>query len=93
MAERLRAVSLAGFEARVVELSWYGDRSVHAPLGKTSFPAQSLVDNAHALVDSVVYHLLKQEEAQQKRPRSVAATGGDAVLLELWPGESGGGAA
>ena len=27
---------------------------VHAPVGKTSFPAQSLIDNAHALVDSVV---------------------------------------
>src|SRR5205085_10855718 len=24
---------------------------VHAPVGKTSFPAQSLIDNAHALVD------------------------------------------
>ena len=27
---------------------------IHAPLGKTSFPAQSLIENAHALVDSVV---------------------------------------
>src|SRR5215212_2137110 len=27
---------------------------VHAPLGKMSFPSQSLIDNAHALVDSVV---------------------------------------
>ena len=27
---------------------------VHAPVGKTSFPAQNLIDNAHALVDSVV---------------------------------------
>ena len=27
---------------------------VHAPVGKISFPAQSLIDNAHALVDSVV---------------------------------------
>ncbi len=27
---------------------------IHAPVGKISFPAQSLIDNAHALVDSVV---------------------------------------
>ena len=27
---------------------------IHAPVGKTSFPAQSLIENAHALVDSVV---------------------------------------
>ena len=27
---------------------------MHAPVGKTSFPAQNLIDNAHALVDSVV---------------------------------------
>ena len=27
---------------------------IHAPLGKVSFPAQSLIENAHALVDSIV---------------------------------------
>src|SRR5437660_1590418 len=27
---------------------------IHAPVGKISFPAQSLIENAHALVDSVV---------------------------------------
>src|SRR5258707_13865815 len=27
---------------------------IHAPLGKTSFPTQSLIENTHALVDSVV---------------------------------------
>src|SRR4026209_2387064 len=27
---------------------------IHAPVGKTSFPAISLVENAHALVDSIV---------------------------------------
>jgi len=29
-----RALALAGFEARVVELSWYGDRAVALPLGE-----------------------------------------------------------
>src|ERR1700752_2224154 len=27
---------------------------IHAPVGKVSFPAQSLIENAHALVDSVI---------------------------------------
>jgi len=27
---------------------------IHAPLGKVSFPSQNLIENAHALVDSVV---------------------------------------
>ena len=27
---------------------------VHAPVGKTSFPPQNLVDNAAALIDSIV---------------------------------------
>jgi NADPH:quinone reductase-like Zn-dependent oxidoreductase len=29
-----RALDLAGFEARIVELSWYGDRAVALPLGE-----------------------------------------------------------
>ena len=34
-AEGLRtALGLAGFEARIVELSWYGDRTVSLPLGE-----------------------------------------------------------
>ena len=28
------ALALAGFEARIVELSWYGDRAVSLPLGE-----------------------------------------------------------
>ena len=35
------ALSLAGFEARVVELSWYGDRPVSLPLGE-AFHARRL---------------------------------------------------
>jgi large subunit ribosomal protein L1 len=42
---------------------------IHAPLGKTSFPAQSLIENAHALVDSVVK--AKPPAAKGKYLRSV----------------------
>ena len=36
------ALSLAGFEAKVIEMSWYGDASVAAPLGE-AFHAKRLV--------------------------------------------------
>src|ERR687895_2626996 len=42
---------------------------VHAPVGKVSFPAQSLIENAHALVDSVVK--AKPPAAKGKYLRSV----------------------
>ena len=36
-----KALALAGFEARVIELSWYGDRRVAVPLGE-AFHARRL---------------------------------------------------
>lgn len=60
------ALGLAGFEARVVELSWYGDRSVHAPLGK-AFHAQRLT-----LVSSQVGHLPAHKRARWTHARRLA---------------------
>jgi large subunit ribosomal protein L1 len=45
---------------------------VHAPIGKLSFPAESLLANAHALVDSVVK--AKPAVAKGKYLRSVTVT-------------------
>src|SRR5919197_1438002 len=45
---------------------------IHAPLGKTSFPAQSLIENAHALVDSVVK--AKPSAAKGKYLKSVTVS-------------------
>jgi len=42
---------------------------VHAPVGRISFPAQNLIDNAHALVDSVVK--AKPSAAKGKYVKSV----------------------
>jgi large subunit ribosomal protein L1 len=42
---------------------------VHAPVGKTSFPTQNLIENTHALVDSVVK--AKPSAAKGKFLRSV----------------------
>src|SRR5919109_387375 len=55
---------------------------IHAPLGKTSFPAQSLIENAHALVDSVVK--AKPSAAKGKFLRSVtlSSTMGPGVAID-----------
>ena len=55
---------------------------VHAPLGKTSFPVQSLIDNAHALVDSVVK--AKPSAAKGKYIKSVtlSSTMGPGIVID-----------
>jgi threonine dehydrogenase-like Zn-dependent dehydrogenase len=60
------ALALAGFEARVVELSWYGDRPVHAALGK-AFHAQRLT-----LVSSQVGHVPPHRRARWTTDRRLA---------------------
>ena len=79
------ALGLAGFEARVVELSWYGDRSVHAPLGK-AFHAQRLT-----LVSSQVGHLPAHKRARWTHARRLAKALellADPVLDAMITGES-----
>jgi large subunit ribosomal protein L1 len=55
---------------------------VHAPVGKLSFPAQSLIENTHALVDSVVK--AKPAAAKGKYIKSVtmSSTMGPGVLID-----------
>lgn len=79
------ALGLGGFEARVVELSWYGDRSVHAPLGK-AFHAQRLT-----LVSSQVGHLPAHKRARWTHARRLAvalALLADPALDVMITGES-----
>ncbi|MBA2259375.1 MAG: 50S ribosomal protein L1 [Acidobacteria bacterium] len=55
---------------------------VHAPVGKVSFPADKLIENAHALVDSVVK--AKPPAAKGKFLRSVtmSSTMGPGILID-----------
>ena len=55
---------------------------IHAPVGKTSFPAVSLVENAHALVDSIVK--AKPSAAKGKYLKSVTLTStmGPGVIID-----------
>ena len=49
IAQAVREIKAGKVEFRVDKTG-----IVHAPVGKVSFPAQNLIENAHALVDSVV---------------------------------------
>jgi len=55
---------------------------IHAPVGKVSFPAQSLIENAHALVDSVVK--AKPSAAKGKFLKSVtmSSTMGPGITID-----------
>ena len=55
---------------------------VHAPLGKMSFPVQNLIDNAHALVESVVK--AKPSAAKGKYIKSVtlSSTMGPGIVID-----------
>jgi large subunit ribosomal protein L1 len=55
---------------------------VHAPVGKISFPAQNLVDNAHALVDSVVKAKPAAAKGKYLRSVTMSSTMGPGVQID-----------
>jgi large subunit ribosomal protein L1 len=55
---------------------------IHAPLGKTSFSAQSLIENAHALVDSVVKAKPSAAKGKYLKSVTVSSTMGPGVAID-----------
>ena len=55
---------------------------IHAPVGKMSFPAQSLIDNAHALVDSVVKAKPSAAKGKYLKSVTVSSTMGPGVSID-----------
>jgi large subunit ribosomal protein L1 len=55
---------------------------VHAPIGKASFPPQNLVDNAHALVDSVVKAKPAAAKGKYLRSVTLSSTMGPGILID-----------
>jgi large subunit ribosomal protein L1 len=55
---------------------------VHAPIGKTSFPTQSLVENAHALVDSVVKAKPSAAKGKYLRSVTMSSTMGPGIAID-----------
>jgi large subunit ribosomal protein L1 len=55
---------------------------VHAPIGKISFPAQSLIENAHALVDSVVKAKPSAAKGKYLRNVTLSSTMGPGIMID-----------
>ena len=55
---------------------------VHAPLGKTSFPTQNLLENAHALVESVVKAKPSAAKGKYLKSVTVSSTMGPGVAID-----------
>src|SRR3989337_429313 len=55
---------------------------IHAPVGKVSFPAQSLVENAHALVESIVKAKPSAAKGKYLKSVTMSSTMGPGVLID-----------
>ena len=55
---------------------------IHAPVGKISFAAQSLIDNAHALVDSVVKAKPSAAKGKYLKSVTMSSTMGPGVQID-----------
>src|SRR3954449_8684584 len=55
---------------------------VHAPIGKASFPAQNLVENAHALLDSVVRAKPSAAKGKYLKSVTLSSTMGPGIVID-----------
>jgi large subunit ribosomal protein L1 len=55
---------------------------IHAPVGKVSFPAQSLIENAHALVDSVVKAKPAAAKGKYLKSVTLSSTMGPGIAID-----------
>src|SRR4029450_12947358 len=55
---------------------------IHAPVGKVSFPAQSLIENAHALVDSVVKAKPSAAKGKYLKSVTMSSTMGPGITID-----------
>jgi len=77
VAQAIREIKAGKVEFRVDKTG-----IVHAPVGKTSFPAQNLIDNAHALVDSVVKAKPSAAKGKYLKSVTVSSTMGPGVAID-----------
>jgi large subunit ribosomal protein L1 len=62
---------------------------VHAPVGKVSFPTQNLVENAHALIDSVVKAKPAAAKGKYLRSVTISSTMGPGISIDTTAVEAG----
>lgn len=79
------ALELAGFEATIIELSWYGDKDVTLPLG-AAFHSQRLTLRASQV--GVVAKPKRSETTTRERMEHCLALLADPALEDLITGES-----
>ena len=56
---------------------------VHAPVGKASFAAQSLIENAHALIDSVVRAKPSAAKGRYLKSVTMSSTMGPGIAIDV----------
>ena len=77
VAQAIREIKAGKVEFRVDKTG-----IIHAPVGKTSFPSQSLIDNAHALVDSVVKAKPSAAKGKYLKSVTVSSTMGPGISID-----------
>ena len=77
VAQAIREIKAGKVEFRVDKTG-----IVHAPVGRVSFPTQNLVDNAHALVDSVVRAKPSAAKGKYLKSVTVSSTMGPGVAID-----------
>jgi large subunit ribosomal protein L1 len=77
VAQAIREIKAGKVEFRVDKTG-----IVHAPVGKMSFSAQSLIDNAHALVDSVVKAKPSAAKGKYLKSVTVSSTMGPGIGID-----------
>jgi large subunit ribosomal protein L1 len=77
VAKAIREIKAGKVEFRVDKTG-----IIHAPVGKTSFPTQSLIDNAHALLDSVVKAKPSAAKGKYLKSITVSSTMGPGVAID-----------
>jgi large subunit ribosomal protein L1 len=55
---------------------------IHAPIGKVSFPSQNLIENAHALVDSVVRAKPAAAKGKYLKSVTMSSTMGPGIVID-----------
>ena len=55
---------------------------IHAPLGKVSFPSQNLIENAHALVDSIVRAKPAAAKGKYLKTVTLSSTMGPGIRID-----------